>query len=194
MGLYALIRRNAGAFAARMLINATFWTIALYFIWHSLHARVEANWFAPVYPAFAIAAAVAAHLARWETRAAAHRRFLPALGLACGHPDVCAADRAGQYRRADGLSPRRHRAQRRRRLARTGRRDRGGARSHRRGVRAGAGLRHHRLACLLSAERHLRGAADAAHPLGQHARAGSGAACPASCSMSTRRGPAAGHI
>jgi hypothetical protein len=32
-----------------MLINATFWTIVAYFIWHSLHARVEANWFAPVY-------------------------------------------------------------------------------------------------------------------------------------------------
>jgi hypothetical protein len=68
MGLYALLRRNAGALAARMLINATFWTITLYFIWHSLHARVEANWFAPVYPAFAIAAAVAAHLARWQPR------------------------------------------------------------------------------------------------------------------------------
>jgi hypothetical protein len=66
MGLYALLRRNAGALAARALINATFWTITLYFVWHSLHARVEANWFAPVYPAFAIAAAVAAHLVRWE--------------------------------------------------------------------------------------------------------------------------------
>src|ERR1700730_19315770 len=68
MGLYALLRRKAGALAARMLINATFWTIVVYFIWHSLHARVEANWFAPVYPAFAIAAAVAAHLARWDLR------------------------------------------------------------------------------------------------------------------------------
>jgi Dolichyl-phosphate-mannose-protein mannosyltransferase len=68
MGLYALLKRNAGAFAARMLINATFWTIALYFVWHSLHARVEANWFGPVYPAFAVAAAVAAHLMRWEAR------------------------------------------------------------------------------------------------------------------------------
>src|ERR1700682_3849347 len=54
MGLYALLRRDGGAVAARTLINATFWTIALYFIWHSLHARVEANWFAPIYPAFAI--------------------------------------------------------------------------------------------------------------------------------------------
>jgi hypothetical protein len=69
MGHYALFTRNAGASAARILINATFWTIVTYFFWHSLHARVEANWFAPVYPAFVIAAAVAAHLVRWEVRA-----------------------------------------------------------------------------------------------------------------------------
>src|ERR1700694_3764238 len=68
MGIYALFRRNAGALAARALISATFWTIVAYFIWHSLHARVEANWFAPVYPAFAIAAAVAANLTRWDER------------------------------------------------------------------------------------------------------------------------------
>ena len=67
-GLYALLRRKAGALAARALINATFWTIVLYFIWHSLHARVEANWFAPIYPAFAISAAVAANLTRWDMR------------------------------------------------------------------------------------------------------------------------------
>ncbi|MES2198104.1 MAG: glycosyltransferase family 39 protein [Pseudomonadota bacterium] len=65
MGLHALIWRDAGAFASRMLINTMFWTIVAYFIWHALHARVEANWFAPVYPAMAIAAAVAAHLVRW---------------------------------------------------------------------------------------------------------------------------------
>src|SRR6266581_552837 len=68
MGLHALFWRKVGAPAARGLINATFWTIVVYFIWHSLHARVEANWFAPVYPAFAIAAAVAAILTRWEPR------------------------------------------------------------------------------------------------------------------------------
>jgi hypothetical protein len=68
MGLFALLKRNAGALAARMLISTTFWTIVAYFIWHSLHARVEANWFAPVYPAFAISAAVAAHLTRWDVR------------------------------------------------------------------------------------------------------------------------------
>src|SRR3954453_23116111 len=69
MGLYSLLRRNTGPFAARILIVAAFWSIVLYFIWHSLHARVEANWFAPVYPAFAAAAAVAATLAEWGTRA-----------------------------------------------------------------------------------------------------------------------------
>src|SRR4051812_49265786 len=65
MGFHAMIWRNTGAFAARALVNSMFWTIVAYFIWHSLHARVEANWFAPVYPAFAIAAAVAGHLAPW---------------------------------------------------------------------------------------------------------------------------------
>jgi hypothetical protein len=69
MGLHALAWRHAGAFAARALINAMFWTIVAYFVWHSLHARVEANWFAPVYPAMAIAAAVAAHLVPWEAKA-----------------------------------------------------------------------------------------------------------------------------
>jgi 4-amino-4-deoxy-L-arabinose transferase-like glycosyltransferase len=68
MGLYALYQRLAGALAVRVLLNTMFWTIVAYFIWHSLHARVEANWFAPVYPAFAIAAAVAAHLVQWAPR------------------------------------------------------------------------------------------------------------------------------
>ena len=68
MGLHAMIWRPAGAFAARALVNSMFWTIVAYFAWHSLHARVEANWFAPVYPAFAVAAAVAAHLTPWQGR------------------------------------------------------------------------------------------------------------------------------
>ncbi|MCC8941167.1 glycosyltransferase family 39 protein, partial [Bradyrhizobium sp. Arg68] len=69
MGLYALYQRRAGAMPARVLINTTFWTIVIYFAWHALHARVEANWFAPVYPAFAIAAAVAAIQVQWGPRA-----------------------------------------------------------------------------------------------------------------------------
>ena len=68
MGLYALTRRRIGAWPSRVLVNTMFWVIVTYFIWHSLHARVEANWFAPVYPAFAVAAAVAAHLVEWPPR------------------------------------------------------------------------------------------------------------------------------
>jgi 4-amino-4-deoxy-L-arabinose transferase-like glycosyltransferase len=66
MGLYALLRRNDGALPARVLINVMVWVIVVYFAWHSLHARVEANWFAPIYPAFAVAAAVAAHISHWN--------------------------------------------------------------------------------------------------------------------------------
>jgi dolichyl-phosphate-mannose-protein mannosyltransferase len=68
MGLHAMAWRNNGTYAARTLVNSTFWTIVAYFAWHALHARVEANWFAPVYPAFAVAAAVAANLTPWEGR------------------------------------------------------------------------------------------------------------------------------
>lgn len=67
MGLYLLARRRDRDLSARVLIGATFWTISLYFVWHAVHSRVEANWFAPVYPAFAVAAAVAIH-ASWGAR------------------------------------------------------------------------------------------------------------------------------
>jgi hypothetical protein len=67
MGLYLLTWRRAGAYASRALINSTFWIITLYLAWHALHSRVEANWFGPVYPGFAIAAAVAAH-GQWNPR------------------------------------------------------------------------------------------------------------------------------
>jgi len=69
MGLHALAWRGVGERPARVLISALFWTIVAYFVWHSLHARVEANWFAPVYPALVVAAAVAAHLVPWQPRA-----------------------------------------------------------------------------------------------------------------------------
>jgi 4-amino-4-deoxy-L-arabinose transferase-like glycosyltransferase len=69
MGLDALARRKAGAWPSRLLVNVMFWVIVLYFVWHALHSRVEANWFAPVYPAFAIAAAVAACMVPWRPTA-----------------------------------------------------------------------------------------------------------------------------
>src|SRR5262249_23775192 len=69
MGLYLLLRRDAGASSARVLVSVMFWPITLYFVVHSFHSRVEANWFGPVYPAFAIAAAAAAHSPLWRGRA-----------------------------------------------------------------------------------------------------------------------------
>ena len=190
MGLYALFRRRAGALPARVLVNTMFWVIVAYFVWHSLHARVEANWFAPVYPAFAIAAAVAAHLVEWEPRwqrlVDFCRRWAAPGGVLMFVLLVVQADTGvlSGYRRdatvrsvgvgwretADGIEAVR--------------------------ARVGAtcvlalGLRHHRLARLLSAEGHLRGAARPAHPLGQHARARCGAAQPANCCTSMRRGSA----
>lgn len=68
MGLHALTWHRAGAQASRVLIETMFWTIVAYFVWHSLHARVEANWFAPVYPPFVIAAAEAGRLLDWGPR------------------------------------------------------------------------------------------------------------------------------
>jgi 4-amino-4-deoxy-L-arabinose transferase-like glycosyltransferase len=68
MGLFALWTRDDGTRAARALINSTVWTLTAYFIWHSLHSRVEANWFGPIYPALAVAAAVAADVTRWQSR------------------------------------------------------------------------------------------------------------------------------
>ena len=75
MGLYAMATKRGGAYVARALLNAMIWIIVLYFTWHSLHSRVEANWFSPIYPAFAIVAAVAAHMVNWSERGRRLVRF-----------------------------------------------------------------------------------------------------------------------
>lgn len=67
-GLYALGRDRAKNTAGAMLVGISVWMIFLYFVWHSLHARVEANWLGPIYPAFAIAAAYAAWGTTWRAR------------------------------------------------------------------------------------------------------------------------------
>lgn len=68
LGLYALARGRAANAASATLVSISVWMIFLYFVWHSLHARVEANWLGPVYPAFAIAAAFAAWGTAWNSR------------------------------------------------------------------------------------------------------------------------------
>jgi len=67
-GLYALARARAAHAAGATLINISVWMIFLYFVWHALHARVEANWLGPIYPAFAVAAAYAAWGTTWNPR------------------------------------------------------------------------------------------------------------------------------
>jgi 4-amino-4-deoxy-L-arabinose transferase-like glycosyltransferase len=67
-GLYVLARTKAADAAGATLINISVWMIFLYFVWHSLHSRVEANWLGPIYPAFAIAAAYAAWGTTWNPR------------------------------------------------------------------------------------------------------------------------------
>ncbi|RTL51118.1 MAG: glycosyltransferase family 39 protein [Bradyrhizobiaceae bacterium] len=68
LGLYALSRRNDVGRGARVLIATSVLTLFCYMAWHSFHERVEGNWLAPVYPAFAIAAAYAAYGTGWTGR------------------------------------------------------------------------------------------------------------------------------
>jgi hypothetical protein len=65
-GLYALHKGLAGTRAAAVLIAAMVWTVALYFAVHSLHAEVHPDYLSMIYPAFALAAAVAVHLVVWR--------------------------------------------------------------------------------------------------------------------------------
>ena len=65
-GLLAMLRGRGGTGPVRTLVGVMVWPLVIYFLWHSLHARVGGNWLAPVYPAFVIAAAVAAHQLDWK--------------------------------------------------------------------------------------------------------------------------------
>jgi 4-amino-4-deoxy-L-arabinose transferase-like glycosyltransferase len=67
-GHYALFKGLGGTRAASTLINTTVWTFILYFTVHSLHDNVHPQWLSPMYPALAVAAAVAADLVAWGTR------------------------------------------------------------------------------------------------------------------------------
>ncbi|WP_022722076.1 glycosyltransferase family 39 protein, partial [Rhodopseudomonas sp. B29] len=73
MGLAVLRRRDLGSSAARALIGAIVGTVTAYFVWQSTHSRVEGNWFGLMYPAFAVAAGVAASAVEWKPRT---RRFV----------------------------------------------------------------------------------------------------------------------
>jgi 4-amino-4-deoxy-L-arabinose transferase-like glycosyltransferase len=86
MGLAGTIRGEGGPYAARVLINAFIWPIAIYFIWHTFHGRVEGNWPEPIFVAFVIAAAVAVEKIKWQGVWASieiwSRRLVVPVGLA----------------------------------------------------------------------------------------------------------------
>ena len=88
LGLWAFARGTGASRDARILLGALVWPLSLYFLWHSLHGRVEGNWTAPLFPAFAIcAAAAAAKRGGWggaftERLAALSRRSAVPVGLA----------------------------------------------------------------------------------------------------------------
>jgi 4-amino-4-deoxy-L-arabinose transferase-like glycosyltransferase len=67
MGLVGgLRRRAAGVDPGVVLLAAMVAPFALYFGVHALHSRVDIGWLAPIYPAFAIAAALAAARMPWS--------------------------------------------------------------------------------------------------------------------------------
>jgi 4-amino-4-deoxy-L-arabinose transferase-like glycosyltransferase len=65
MALASFLKEQGRGRAARVLLGALIWPLTLYFLWFALHARVEGNWTAPLFPAFAVAAAAAAHGIGW---------------------------------------------------------------------------------------------------------------------------------
>jgi 4-amino-4-deoxy-L-arabinose transferase-like glycosyltransferase len=66
LGLAGLFAPTYGSRPARVLLSVMIFPLFLYFLWHSLHARVEGNWLGPIYPAFAIAAALAVKKINWR--------------------------------------------------------------------------------------------------------------------------------
>ena len=68
MALIGFLAGRGGTRGARVLLGAMVWPLVLYLAWHALHQRVEGNWTAPVFPAFAIAAARAVNGIEWSGR------------------------------------------------------------------------------------------------------------------------------
>jgi 4-amino-4-deoxy-L-arabinose transferase-like glycosyltransferase len=66
MGLAAFWRGRGADRTARVLLSALICPPLIYFTWHSLHARVEGNWTAPIFPALALTAAAGAHQVDWH--------------------------------------------------------------------------------------------------------------------------------
>jgi hypothetical protein len=66
LALAAFVARRGGNNNARILLGALVWPTTIYFLYHSLHARVEGDWTGPIFPAFVIAAAVTIYAVEWR--------------------------------------------------------------------------------------------------------------------------------
>ena len=76
--------RGCGERHPRALVLALVLPLSLYFVWHSLHERVEANWPSPIAPGFALAAAGATRAIDWRGGAQRVVRLLSAFAVPIG--------------------------------------------------------------------------------------------------------------
>jgi 4-amino-4-deoxy-L-arabinose transferase-like glycosyltransferase len=85
-GLVVFVRAKVPdvARAAHPLLIALIAPMALYFVWHSLHTRVQGNWTAPIVPAFSLVAAFAAHRIVWPGWRGAMVRWSRLLAMPVG--------------------------------------------------------------------------------------------------------------
>ena len=177
LGLAGMLKGEGGPQSSRVLVNAMVWPLVIYFTWHTFHGRVEGNWPEPIYVPFVIAAAVAADRIKWNATWApvvswSQRLAVPGRARHRGLPLS-----AGGVRRAAARPCRPDGARARRRLDRACGQDRRSAETDRRTDRTDDGLRHRRLAGILSAVASLRGADQRDHALRRPAAARSFAVC-----------------
>ena len=65
LGVFGLGAATEARDERHALIAAILWPSILYFVWHSLHDRVQGNWPCFLYPLLCVAAALALHKAGW---------------------------------------------------------------------------------------------------------------------------------
>lgn len=84
LGLAVFLRGKLADRTSRLMLGLLVWPMSLYFIYHSLHARVEGNWSGPIFAAFAIVAAIVAQSTDWRGVMAAIVRVLRVAAVPVG--------------------------------------------------------------------------------------------------------------
>jgi len=69
LALGVFLLRRGGPTNGRVLLSAMVWPTTAYFIFHAFHSQVEGNWTAPIFAAFALAAAAVLYTVEWRPRA-----------------------------------------------------------------------------------------------------------------------------